>query len=312
VPADKFTLLTLGKYKGLRWSGIDVVNGTHEFFNSLVGCGYRTGIVSGSFVAIAANRVESDAKIASPPGTPFDFNSVYLTAGWKNDLTVRVEGFRAGARLYAKTVVVHTAQPTRFTFGFRGIDTLRISSSGGVDAGICQGGDCRPGPEVVMDDFSFAFGVTSKVIALLPQLTEQELAPQPPEVPKVIALLPQRTEQEFAPQPPEVPAETPKSLRAAFPAKPSGNACPDGPYHGVQVGAFRSLKHATALRDKMSAKYGSAQVHVKERGGTPFYRVVVGCMDQSKPAKDLLKTLRDDGVQGLVVRVSESEIGNRL
>ena len=116
------------------------------------------------------------------------------------------------------------------------------------------------------------------------------------------------------------PAEAPKPPSAAPPAQPSApppaqpnaDACPAAPYHGVQIGAFRSLRNATGLRDKMSAKYGSAQVHLKEQDGTPVYRVIVGCMDQPNPAKDLLKKLQADGIQGFVVRATASAMGDRL
>ena len=72
------------------------------------------------------------------------------------------------------------------------------------------------------------------------------------------------------------------------------------------------MRNATGLRDKMSAKYGSTQVHVKQLDGRPIHRVIVGCMDQRNPAEDLLKKLQGDGIEGLVVRATASALGDRL
>lgn len=289
IADDEFSLKTLDEYKGLRWRGVDIVNGAHEFLNTMATSGYRTGIVSGRYVAIAANRFEGDAVIASPPGTWFDFNSVYLTAGWLNGLSVRFRGFRAGRRLYSRTVVLQTVQPTRFMFSFRSIDTLRITSSGGVATAVCQGRDCRPGPEVVMDDFSFS--LVPRTIATVPPKRAMKTPVSHPKMASVAA---------------------PKPRQVAPLAEPSPGACPDGPYHGVQIGAFRSLKNALQVRRDMAARYGLVQIHVKSQKGAPMYRVVVGCMEKATPAQALLHQLRSDGVRGFVVRVRESTMGTRL
>lgn len=116
----------------------------------------------------------------------------------------------------------------------------------------------------------------------------------------------------IAAPPPQPIAAPPPQPSAPPPAQPGVGACPAGPYHGVQIGVFRSLRNATGLRDKMSAKYGPAQVHVKELGGRLIYWVIVGCMDQRNPAEDLLKKLQGDGIQGLVVRATASAMGDRL
>jgi cell division septation protein DedD len=309
VPSDKFTLLTLVDYKGLRWSGIDVVNGAHEFFDNLPGCGYRTGIVSGGYVAIMANRFSREAQISSPPGKWFDFRGVHLTAAWRNGLTVSLEGFRAGTRLYSEVVVVNTAQPTRFTFDFSGIDTLQIRSSGGVDAGICQEKACRPGPEVAMDNFSFVLAAMPSASASSTRSATKKAEAAAP--PRPMKLAPEVLKKPL-PQSTNVLAEVPKPLRAAPATEPDRDVCPNGPYHGVQVGAFRSLQNAKDLQKRIPAAYGAAQIHVKDREGTPFYRVVVGCMEQSASARELLKKLRDRGIQGFVVQVSKSTVGNQL
>jgi len=286
VPTGEFTLPALVEYRGLRWSGIKVVHGAHEFLNRFAGCGYRTGIVSGGHAAIVANRFRKKAEITSARGAPFDFNGVHFTAAWRNGLNVRLEGLRGGARLYSKTVAVDMDRPTLFTFDFLGIDTLRISSSGGVDTGICEGEVCRPGPEVVMDDFLFSFAAEPEA-----------KTPPPPHI-----------EQAPARRPPQVQAAVRKPPGAALAAEPAGAACPAGHYHGVQVGAFRSSTNAAGFRDRMSAEYGLARVHVKGHKSPLLYRVVVGCTDQSGPARDLLRRLRGDGVQGFVVRASETDV----
>ncbi|MCP5114682.1 MAG: SPOR domain-containing protein, partial [bacterium] len=274
IQENEFALPSLETYRGLRWNGIEVINLAHNIFTRFPNSGYRNGRVSGSHVAVVANRYGRPAEVVSRDGAAFDFQSLYLTAGWRDGLTVHVEGLRSGEVLYSRAVVVDTTQPTQFTFGFRGIDTLRISSSGGDDAGICASGGCRPGPEVVLDDFSFA-------------LPAEPASAEPPAAPLT------------APESPPAEVETPE------PEEPAKSQCGPGS-HCVQVGAFRSLKNATSIRDNMSSNYGTAEILVREGEDPAVYRVVVGCSDRAKSAKDLLAKLRASGLQGYVVQVSEA------
>ena len=157
-----------------------------------------------------------------------------------------------------------------------------------------------------MDNFSFVLAAAPGASAASTRsATKKAALPQPPNLPPQVTKKP-------APQSAKVLAEAPQPSRAAPAAEPDRDACPDGPYHGVQVGAFRALQNAMDLQNRMSGTYRAAHIYVKEQDGTPFYRVVVGCMEQPAPARELLKKLRDHGIQGFVVRVSKSTVGDRL
>ena len=304
---DEFALPTLEQYKGLRWRGFEVIKATHETLNNLPRCGYRTGRVSGDYVAIVANRYGQTAEITGVHGEPFNFHSVYLTAGWKNQLAVLVEGFRAGVPVYAKSVVVDTDGPTLFTFDFRAIDALRISATGGVDAGVCQSAGCRPGPEVVLDDFTFTFA-SGEPAPAPGRLSAGAAPPQVPEIkekPPAGADAPAeaRAGEEAGGGRADVPEPRPVS-RIQLPA---AGACPEGARYGVQVGVFRSQKRAEDLRERMASRYGAAQIAVKQVNAVPFYRVIVGCLKDSSAARELVRKLRSDGTRGFVTSLSRLE-----
>jgi hypothetical protein len=123
------------------WSGLAI-------HGNAIGGGYANGTVSSSYVAFgggAAGPLQLDTKPLA-----IDFIGAYLTAAWNDDLSVRVEGFRLGTRVYDEVRVVDTAGPTWFEFDFAQVDQLRFTSSGGIDAGL--GGF---GEQFVMDDFAF-------------------------------------------------------------------------------------------------------------------------------------------------------------
>lgn len=125
-------------YGGFNWDNFYVVNRT-----VWPESGFDTGVVSGNYVAY--NAWGSPALVSS---SLFDFNGAYLTAAWNNGLSVVVEGLKNETSLYSKTVVVDTTSPTWFDFNFLGIDQLKFSSSGGVDAGWGWG------KNFVMDNFT--------------------------------------------------------------------------------------------------------------------------------------------------------------
>jgi hypothetical protein len=108
-------------YGGFNWNNMYYIKDTYR-----PGSGYDNGTVSGSYTAF--NPFGTSASLTRT-GSPFDFNSVYLTAAWKNDLSVTVEGFLGGVQKYSQTVAVNTAGPQLFNFNFAGVDTLKFSSS---------------------------------------------------------------------------------------------------------------------------------------------------------------------------------------
>jgi hypothetical protein len=146
-------------HAGLDWNNFYAFN--HEANGPGV-TGYENGRVSRQNVAF--NAYGTPAEISSS-GT-FTFNSTYLTGAWNNGLNILVEGFQGGNSLFTRLVTVDSTSPTLFTFDWVGIDRLRFTSSGGVDAGY--GGI---GNHFAMDNFSFNKSITTvPTPALLPGL----------------------------------------------------------------------------------------------------------------------------------------------
>ena len=115
-------------YGGFNWNNFYNVNPAIYAPNS----GYKNGIVSNKNVAY--NSFENPASIFTN-GTPFTFNSVYLTGAWNNRLNILIQGFQGANQLYSQTVTVNSTAPTLFNFNWSGIDRLRFNSFGGVNAG---------------------------------------------------------------------------------------------------------------------------------------------------------------------------------
>lgn len=112
--------------------------------------GYENGVVSGEYIAW---KNDNFAGTLSSNFGLFDFNSVYLTAAWTNDLHVTVEGYSGGldgTLLYSNTVIVDTTGPTLFQFDYKSIDALKFITFGGTNAGLGGGGD-----QVVIDNLSY-------------------------------------------------------------------------------------------------------------------------------------------------------------
>jgi hypothetical protein len=143
-------------YAGLDW------NNFYAFNSGSVATGYTNGRVSLQNVAFNADG--RPAEISSA-GT-FTFNSTYLTGAWNNGLDILVEGFQGGTSLFTRSLTVDSTSPTLFTFDWVGIDRLKFTSSGGVDAGYNGGGT-----HFAMDNFTFNEPITTvPTPALLPGL----------------------------------------------------------------------------------------------------------------------------------------------
>lgn len=131
-------------YGGLNWSSVHYLNGTTY---PLSPSGYYNGRVSGDYVAW--NGSGGDVLSNTAAGT-FDFNSTYLTAAWNNGLNIQVRGYNNGILLYDQTVIVDQFGPTLFVFNYLGIDDLKFTTFGGVDAGTPGSGQ-----QMAMDNFTF-------------------------------------------------------------------------------------------------------------------------------------------------------------
>ncbi len=137
-------------YGGLDWSNWYV----RPAASSLGGpSGYNNADVSAPDIAYNANGTPASFSAAS--GT-FTLNSFYLTAAWDNNLNVTLTGSRNGVVLDTASFTVSSSAPTFESFNWLGIDTVKLSTSGGVNA--FSGGS---GTEVALDNLTINNAVSS-------------------------------------------------------------------------------------------------------------------------------------------------------
>jgi len=142
-------------YQGLNWDNFYGMNAVRFTFNP---SGFVAGMVSSDFVAY--NAFGDPASFSSD--TPFDFNSAYLTGGWRDGLNVQVQGFMGPTLAYDQTVVVAATAPTLFNFNYLGVDLVLFMSSGGVDQGYGLSGT-----HFVMDNMTINESVPEPGTSLL-------------------------------------------------------------------------------------------------------------------------------------------------
>ncbi|BAY29663.1 hypothetical protein NIES2107_15070 [Nostoc carneum NIES-2107] len=130
-------------YKGFKWNNFAYLNSVNYDNQS----GYKNGTVSNPNVAF--NSSGDPASISINSGQ-FDFNSAYLTGAWNNGLNIQVEGLFQGITKYSRTINVGSTSPTLFNFNFLGIDNLKFTSYGGINAGYNGGGT-----HFVLDNFTY-------------------------------------------------------------------------------------------------------------------------------------------------------------
>lgn len=129
-------------YGGLDWVNFGYVN---QIFHP--GSGYENGLASGDYTAF--NWYAQPAEVT---GDLFDFQGTFLTAAWNNGLNVLVEGFSEGILKYSQNVVVNPSESRWFGFDYIGVDRVKFTSSGGVDA---NPNDNIVGRNFVIDNFTY-------------------------------------------------------------------------------------------------------------------------------------------------------------
>jgi len=182
VTPDSFDVIPDG-YHGLVWSNLWVIDPQADDNELPPANGYRNGLVSGRYVGY--NAFGNPAEIF---GACFDFTSAWLTGAWYNDLQVQVDGYLGDVLQYSLTVIVQATGPQLFTFDYRGIDRLVLTSSEGMDAGYDGGGQMfvMDNPVVLLDDahgvpapaaFWLGMGLMGAVVALrLRRITRRDRA----------------------------------------------------------------------------------------------------------------------------------------
>lgn len=134
-------------YEGFDWVNFGVIRDT---WAPISGSGFDMGTVSGNYVAF-----NTFANVASVVNDEiFDFKGAYLTAAWRNGLSITVTGYgyENDSLPYSTTIVVDTTGPTWFDAddNYNGIDRLEFSSFGGKDVFFNSGGT-----HFAMDNFEF-------------------------------------------------------------------------------------------------------------------------------------------------------------
>ena len=121
-----------GGYAGFNWAAMAVIQGTFH-----PGSGYDFGTVSPSYVAFGGGSGDLNPAVISS-GATFTFNSVYLTAAWRNNLTLVVQGFNGATQLYGTTLTLSNTAPTLFQANWTAVDKITFLSSFGTQVGNLQ------------------------------------------------------------------------------------------------------------------------------------------------------------------------------
>ena len=304
-------------YKGLVWRGFSVIQSDHDSLAKFPRSGYARGAVSGTFAAVAAGRAFAESTIEKYGGGAFVFYGMHLTAAWRTGLAATLEGLRGGEVVFAKQL---SASPTE-TVALNGaweIDMLRIRASGGNNEDACPPGSCHPGPELVIDDFTFsldAAGPDREMIAsggeplepaiapdVAPAAPEPQVEPeQQPPAPPAIAVAP-ATAVALVTEAAEPPESSDESADSPPPARAAG-VCGGGRRFGVQVGAFGRESNARRLRGALEQTYSAVRIYRRQHEQGLLHHLVVGCAAERSEAAALRRTLAAEGAKGFVVEV---------
>ncbi len=141
-------------YAGLYWNNFDFLDALDT---TLSPSGYQNGMISPPNVIF--NLHGNPASIIGV--IPFDLLSTYVTAAWRDNLTLQVVGSSDGATKFAITTNLSTTTPILLQFNFFGVDRVDFVTSGGTT----NGAYAESGFQFAMDD-----------VLIAPHL----LGPQPP------------------------------------------------------------------------------------------------------------------------------------
>lgn len=117
--------------------------------------GFVNGLLSDDHVAYNMSSVVVSVTAGNEN---FDFNNVWLTAGFRNGLNISVDGYREGYLKYRRTVVVNWDSPQQFDFNYLDVDSLVFTPWGGEMVDENQDGVPDLGIDAtyfVMDDFAY-------------------------------------------------------------------------------------------------------------------------------------------------------------
>lgn len=132
-PNPRFTEIRIpAGYKGLTWSDEFIALDTANYPEA---SGFQNSVVSSPNVAFNG----SADPVSFSSASDITVNSMYLGAGWDNDLTVTIVGKEHGVPVDTTSVIVDTVGPLFVDLGWKDIDEVDFSTSGGVSAGYDYG-----------------------------------------------------------------------------------------------------------------------------------------------------------------------------
>jgi len=142
-------------YNNLTWGNLDYLNAV-----AFGAPGYTAGMISASNVVY--NGSGSNAVISS--SVAFDLLSAYLTAAWRDNLQVELQGYNGAALIYDHIYTLSATSPTLIQFNYLGVTSVEFSSSGGT----AHPGYSESGTQFAMDNVGVFFPPSPPVITLQP------------------------------------------------------------------------------------------------------------------------------------------------
>jgi len=135
-------------YNNLNWTNVNYANAS-----AMPTSGFQRALKSPSYVAY--NVGGNTMMITTANGTRFAFNSIVVSAAWRDQLVWYVEGYNNGVRYLNGGLYVYSNNQTTITCGgCTNFDTLIMYSYGGTPrAGLAQNGT-----EFAFDDLCISFG----------------------------------------------------------------------------------------------------------------------------------------------------------
>lgn len=156
-------------YAGLNWDNFGCINGAlFEGGNS----GYNAGRKSGDNVAANLDGAPAKFDITAPAGAKFNFNSVYLTGAWNDDLVVTIKAYRDGTLISTTTRTLSATTPALVALNLTNIDRVLMSSAGGTHHAGYPGG----GTQFAMDNLDIDIAAAPpQAVTPVPTLSQWSL-----------------------------------------------------------------------------------------------------------------------------------------
>lgn len=152
------TVLPIGNYVDLYFANFGCY--TDELYNE---GGYGNGVVSGTQAAYQAGGAPASVIATSSAESSLDFYSGFFTAGWRDDLDIRVRAFVGtdNEEIYNEVFQISTDGPTFLEFNIEGARMVTFESYGGTYAGF--GVD---GTNFIMDDLNVTIPAPAGMLLL--------------------------------------------------------------------------------------------------------------------------------------------------